>query len=159
MNALLVGLGGAIGAVLRHLMTLGSAHPVVAIFGINIAGAFLLGLLAATVSGKPRLFLGTGILGGFTTYSALAVDTVRLLHDAAPLGLLYLVASLAIGVIAAGAGMLSGTKIQERLEARAVPAPDVSRDLDAFCSQAGCFGQAAVSREQQASVSQERGEE
>ncbi|WP_197555014.1 fluoride efflux transporter FluC [Trueperella pecoris] len=81
MNALLVGLGGAIGAVLRHLLTLGSVHPVAVIFGINIAGAFLLGLLAATVSGKPRLFLGTGILGGFTTYSALAVDTVRLLHD------------------------------------------------------------------------------
>ena len=88
--ALLVFLGGGIGAVLRHGINLasvrafGPAFPWGTAF-VNVAGCFLMGLVAATMAARSgawldgvRLFLATGILGGFTTFSAFSLDFARL---------------------------------------------------------------------------------
>lgn len=88
MNGLLyVALGGAIGASLRHLLggamktLLGPNYPY-GTFAANVLGGFLMGLLvgwmAHKVSGGEnlRLFLGVGLLGGFTTFSAFSLDAV-----------------------------------------------------------------------------------
>ncbi|MBP2527287.1 CrcB protein [Rhodococcus sp. PvP104] len=121
-----VAVGGVLGAPLRYGLTL--AFPISAgqfpwtTFAINIAGALLLGLLleALTRLGEDagwrrrvRLCVGTGVLGSFTTYSALAVDTDLLLRDhhlwsAA----LYAVTSVVIGLIATAAGIAAGARIQ-----------------------------------------------
>lgn len=108
MNVILVGLGGAIGAVLRFLLSNDSSYPVLVILTINVAGALLLGVVSAMVSGQIRLLVGTGMLGGFTTYSALAVDTVELLQENVAWGLAYAVGSVMLGVGAAWLGLRVG---------------------------------------------------
>ena len=89
MNLLLVMLGGAIGAGSRHLvgrgifLAVGPDFPW-ATMTINIAGGLLMGLLAGSLArlgqgGEAwRLFLGVGILGGFTTFSSFSLDVVVL---------------------------------------------------------------------------------
>jgi fluoride exporter len=86
----LVAVGGAIGTGLRYFIGTSLPHWAgipVATFGINVVGAFLLGLLLELLADhshdigwarRLRLGVGTGGLGGFTTYSALATDTVIL---------------------------------------------------------------------------------
>lgn len=71
----LVMAGGALGVLARHLLTLATpGNDVVALIAINLAGSLLLGVVVGLVGSAPRLraFLGTGALGGFTSYSALA---------------------------------------------------------------------------------------
>ena len=90
LSFLLVGIGGAFGAMARHgvglfaMRNLGTGFPYGTIF-VNIAGSFLMGLLIAWLarriggsSNELRLFLATGFLGGFTTFSAFSLDTVTL---------------------------------------------------------------------------------
>ena len=86
----LVAAGGAVGTAVRAAVSLvvGDVGPVpVATLTVNLIGAFVLGALleALEISGPDRgrrlgarLFLGTGVLGGFTTYSALATATAEL---------------------------------------------------------------------------------
>jgi CrcB protein len=114
----LVAVGGACGTALREALSLSvppvGGVPVVTIV-INVAGAFLLGLLleALVRSGADasrqqalRLLLGTGALGGFTTYSALAVDSNLLLGSDGPLrGLAYAAGTLVLGALATWAGI------------------------------------------------------
>lgn len=116
---LLVALGGAIGTGVREAISL-AVPPVdgvpLAILGINVVGAFLLGvllerlLLAGSDTGRRRsmrLFLGTGILGGFTTYSALASDSgVLLLDGRAPIALLYALGTVVLGASASWLGIV-----------------------------------------------------
>jgi CrcB protein len=85
---LAVAAGGALGALLRHALTVGGADAAGfpwTTFSINVAGAFLLGLLPAAtwVRRHPLLppLLGTGMLGGFTTLSTWSEQT-RALVDA-----------------------------------------------------------------------------
>jgi CrcB protein len=84
-NLLLVMLGGAIGAGLRHLAggvalaRLGPGFPWGTLF-VNLAGGLLIGLLAgwfvrAGANEPLRLFLAVGVLGGFTTFSAFSLET------------------------------------------------------------------------------------
>lgn len=84
-GVLLVAAGGACGTALRLAWAHpgpGHGHSLVAILLVNLAGAFALGALAAGgVSRRPRLLLGTGLLGGLTTYGTLALDVVLLLRD------------------------------------------------------------------------------
>jgi fluoride exporter len=85
MNYLLVALGGAIGSAARYGMNVLSGH----LFGsdypwhtliVNVLGCFVMGVVVALAalklnfSNEVRLFLMTGILGGFTTFSAFALD-------------------------------------------------------------------------------------
>lgn len=89
MATALIAAGGAIGAVLRHGVNLGAARLMGLDFpwgtlAVNWAGSFAMGLLAglfAHVWNPPqdmRLFLTTGILGGFTTFSAFSLDAALL---------------------------------------------------------------------------------
>lgn len=82
-----VALGGAIGASLRYLVQLGSARLLGTAFpygtlAVNIAGSFLMGVLVVALAEKGGMrfapFLMTGILGGFTTFSAFSLDTITL---------------------------------------------------------------------------------
>ena len=114
----LVALGGAIGTLSRfgvnEALPADGLFPL-ATFSVNIAGSFALGVLvAATVTrrtGSLRLLLGTGFLGGFTTYSALAVETDTLLRgDHVALGIAYAVGSVIAGLVAALAGIAAGSR-------------------------------------------------
>jgi CrcB protein len=124
---LLVFAGGALGTTIRYLVS--SAVPPVAglplgTFGINVVGAFVLGwLLEALALRGPdegrrrsvRLFAGTGILGGFTTYSAFAVDTDGLLVAQNVAGsIAYAVATIAVGALASLAGIAVGAALGRR---------------------------------------------
>jgi CrcB protein len=115
----LVVLGGALGAAGRAALVLpirpdapALALPMTTL-AINVAGSLLLGVVVGVLgSGSPRLraFLGTGILGGFTTYSAFAVHVVRVADGRATMALVLAVASLLLGVAAALAGLLIGRR-------------------------------------------------
>ncbi|KTR76794.1 hypothetical protein NS234_10180 [Microbacterium oxydans] len=119
----LVAFGGAIGTGLREaisLLTPTWAGVPVATAVINIVGAFILGYLLealvrlgedAGVRRALRLFVGTGILGGFTTYSALATDTVLLLHTAPAVAVSYSLGTVLIGAIATFLGILAATRL------------------------------------------------
>ncbi len=90
--------------------------------GIDVAGAFALGVLveALTRAGAPlrsrlRLLLGTGFLGAFTTYSALVVDAELLVLDGAPaLALATVGATVLGGLVASGAGAALGAAVARR---------------------------------------------
>ena len=115
----MVALGGAIGTGAREAISF-AIPPIggvpVAILGINVVGAFLLGLLLESLlrrgpdAGRRRdlrLFLGTGVLGGFTTYSALAADSsVLLIEGSALVGVLYAAVSVLLGVLASWGGIV-----------------------------------------------------
>ena len=84
--AALVGLGGAIGSIARwgvaEAMPPGTGGVPWATVAVNLSGAFLLGILmAVSLQTEALLFLGTGLLGGFTTMSTFGVETVSLLKD------------------------------------------------------------------------------
>lgn len=108
----LVALGGALGTAARAglMLALGDGWGPALIPLINVVGAFLIGILFGvrarmTESSRvqrAQLFLGTGVLGGFTTYSALAVESA----DPATLG--WGVATVLVGTAAAWAGVLLG---------------------------------------------------
>jgi len=97
-----VALGGAIGAVLRYLTGLAVAFP----FGtlsVNVLGSFLIGLLWIWLADRTVLmpFLMVGVLGGFTTFSAFSLDTVRLVESGAIMSAaFYVLASVTLSVLA-----------------------------------------------------------
>ena len=110
MNYLLVFFGGGLGASLRHAVNMacakgfGTAFPY-GTFIINISGSTVMGLIAGYLAFKGeasqpwRLFLMTGILGGYTTFSAFSLDTA-LLYERGELGLaaLYVALSVALSI-------------------------------------------------------------
>ena len=116
----LVFVGGTLGTGLRYGLS-GLTPPLagvpVATLAVNVLGSFVLGLLlewllrAGSDEGwrqDLRLGVGTGVLGGFTTYSALATDTASLLsggHPGRAVG--YAVATLVLGLVAAASGIWS----------------------------------------------------
>jgi fluoride exporter len=118
MNSfIVVSIGAGIGGALRHgvnlaaLRLLGPGFPH-GTFTVNIVGSLIMGLLAGWFAHKAdpgqvwRLFLTTGILGGFTTFSAFSLDTA-LLVERGQVGLaaLYAFASVALAVLGLFAGL------------------------------------------------------
>ena len=117
MTYLIVFLGGGIGAALRHginlivARTLGTAFPYGTLL-INITGSFIMGLAAAyfafrgDASQHWRLFFTTGILGGYTTFSAFSLDAA-LLYERGEVGLaaVYVIASVAVSIAGLFAGL------------------------------------------------------
>ena len=111
LNCVFVGLGGLVGSVLRYLVSLApleheSGFPLVTL-GINVLGAFLLGLIMAyagrTTALDPRalLFLKVGVFGGFTTFSTFALEAHGLLSGGKPVvALLYALLSVILCVFA-----------------------------------------------------------
>lgn len=139
----LVALGGAVGTAAREALTL--AFPVktsaadgvlapglpLTVGVINVGGAFVLGILLAAFAARGpdvgrrralRLTFGTGVLGGFTTYSALAADTAGLLTSGSAVqqltGAAYAVGSIVIGGAASGLGMWIGSRGAPRAGSR-----------------------------------------
>lgn len=131
-----VGLGGMIGTATRYALTtaVGShgGFPT-ATFVENVVGAFLLGALLETLlrrgeegprSRLVRLGLGTGVLGGFTTFSSLALEVTVLLGDGAwAVAAVYATASLVLGVLACVLGVGWAARVHARRPAE--PAGDV----------------------------------
>lgn len=76
-------------------------------FAINVAGSFFLGIIAVALKDRPdwRLFLGTGFCGGFTTFSTFSIETVELFKRDETAAGLYVVGSVAAGVMGAVLGM------------------------------------------------------
>lgn len=115
----LVVLGGGIGAGLRHGVNLAAARYLGAHFPwgtltVNIVGSFLIGAFAAWFAFRGdsrstqslRLFLTTGILGGFTTFSAFSLDFTQLFQRGdTVLAAGYVVASVALSLLAIFAGL------------------------------------------------------
>lgn len=111
-NLLLVAVGGAGGAVARHLVGLALAGAALRFpWGtllVNVAGSLALGaLVGATPPLHPaRLLLGVGVCGGFTTFSTYSVETLALLERGATgRAAAYALASVALGLAAAAAGL------------------------------------------------------
>ena len=117
MAYLIVFLGGGLGAALRHAVNLASVR----LFGlafpygtllINVSGSIVMGLVAGyfafrgDASQHWRLFLTTGILGGYTTFSAFSLDAALLYErDALLLAVLYVVVSVVASILGLFAGL------------------------------------------------------
>lgn len=103
MTVLLVALGAAVGAPLRYLLARhldGRLH--LGTLLVNVAGSLLLGLCAGwSLDGSAYALLGTGLCGGLTTYSALAVQAR---DRGARLGTAYGVATVTLGLLACTLG-------------------------------------------------------
>jgi CrcB protein len=126
MLYLIVFAGAGIGGALRHGVNVGA----VKLFGygfpfgtliVNVLGSFLIGLLAGWFAFRPgvpqdmRLFLTTGILGGFTTFSAFSLDAALLIErNAYALAAAYLLGSVTASLVALFLGLAlfrSGTHL------------------------------------------------
>ena len=115
MDCIVVGVGGFVGAVCRYLIGMiplkeGCTFPIKT-FLINIAGSFLIGIVAAlamkteSLDSRTVLFLKVGICGGFTTFSSFALETTDLMKDGKMhLAAIYTVLSVTFGVLAVFAG-------------------------------------------------------
>ena len=113
----LVALGGAIGASLRYLSGVGVLRLIgptefpVAIMSVNIVGSFLMGVFAAAAAHRGLTsfspFVMTGVLGGFTTFSAFSLETITLI-ERGQMGsaMLYVVLSVVLSVGGLALGLL-----------------------------------------------------
>ncbi|MCZ7886527.1 MULTISPECIES: fluoride efflux transporter CrcB [Agrobacterium] len=123
INIALVAAGGAIGSVFRYLVgvwsvRLAGAHFPWGTLAVNVAGSFMIGFLVELVarrlnaSMEMRLFLVTGVLGGFTTFSSFSLDAVSL-FERGTLGLsaVYVLASLVVSIAAVFAGLALGRSL------------------------------------------------
>lgn len=119
----LVVAGGAAGSLARYGVGewLNPGHDIaLGTLAVNVTGSFVLGALLATLAlrgddtgrrREARLLLGTGFLGGYTTYSALAVETDALLRDGrVALGATYAIGSVVLGLAAALLGVTAGRR-------------------------------------------------
>jgi CrcB protein len=117
MNYLLVFIGGGLGSTLRHTINLacarliGPAFPY-STFIINITGSTVMGLIAGYLAFKGeasqpwRLFLMTGVLGGYTTVSAFSLDAAQLYERGAiGLALFYVLGSVVFSILGLFAGL------------------------------------------------------
>ena len=123
MNYVLVFIGGGLGSSLRHTINLlcarciGTAFPY-GTFIINITGSTIMGLIAGYLAFKGevsqpwRLFLMTGVLGGYTTFSAFSLDAA-LLYERGEigLGLFYVLGSVVFSI----AGLFGGLALVRHL--------------------------------------------
>jgi CrcB protein len=123
MNYLLVFIGGGVGSTLRHIINvisarfLGTAFPYHT-FIINITGSTVMGLIAGYLAFKGeasqpwRLFLMTGVLGGYTTFSAFSLEAA-LLYERGEIGLalVYVLGSVVLSI----AGLFAGLALMRHL--------------------------------------------
>ena len=116
-HILLVAAGGAVGSVLRYLVglwTLRSFGPSFpwGTLTVNITRSFLIGVFAEVIarkfgaSAEMRVFLITGILGGYTTFSAFSLDAITLVERGEPVtALIYVASSVVLSALAVFAGL------------------------------------------------------
>jgi CrcB protein len=121
MILIAIAAGGALGSVLRYLtglalQPLASGLPIATLL-INVSGSFLLGLLYGALdhgaSPALRAFAGIGFCGGFTTFSAFSLETVRMIQDGDTLMAgSYTVASVLFSVLATLGGIALGAALR-----------------------------------------------
>ncbi|UXS01040.1 fluoride efflux transporter CrcB [Agrobacterium tumefaciens] len=123
LNIALVAAGGAIGSVFRYLVGMWSMRVAGPAFPwgtlvVNVAGSFLIGLLVELIarrlnaSSEMRLFIVTGVLGGFTTFSSFSLDAVALFERGAlSLSAVYVIATLVVSIVAVFAGLALGRSL------------------------------------------------
>lgn len=124
INLLIVGAGGFVGTVLRFLVVKSIDQRLLGTFPlatlvVNISGSFLIGLIYGVTAKDPagsqtwRLFLATGICGGYTTFSAFSMENLTLLEQRLALtSILYMTLSIVLGVGAAMIGVIAGKSIR-----------------------------------------------
>lgn len=114
-----VAIGGVAGALARY--GLGMAFPTApgafpwTTFAINVSGCLLIGILISVIGTHAvwRPMLGTGVLGGYTTFSAYVVEAERLLHHGkVGTALLYLGGTLVAALLATAAGHRIGDAVR-----------------------------------------------
>ncbi|MBO5388112.1 MAG: fluoride efflux transporter CrcB [Lachnospiraceae bacterium] len=109
LNAIVVGLGGFVGAICRYLIGLIQVNEVttfpIKTFLINLIGCIIIGIITVAVTKNDSLnphlilFLKVGVCGGFTTFSTFALETADLIKAGSPLmALLYMIGSVLVGV-------------------------------------------------------------
>ncbi len=114
--AVLIGIGSFIGGVLRYLMSLTIQSKVLSTFPfgtltVNILGSFIIGIIFGlsekfNLAPEWRLFLATGICGGFTTFSSFSLETMTMLQEGQYLyGGSYITFSILFGLLAVFLGM------------------------------------------------------
>jgi CrcB protein len=114
MTYVIVGLGAAIGAVLRYgmnrLFERWSQHFPMATLLINISGALILGILAGLqIDQTMYLLLGTGVMGGYTTFSTMMFESFSLLKTNRKYFYLYFFSTYVVGLIASFVGVVIGS--------------------------------------------------
>jgi len=123
MRYLMVGIGGAVGSVLRFWIgsyvggRLGSRFPY-GTFVVNITGSFLIGMILTILAEKTqwsdnwRYLIPIGLIGGYTTFSAFEYETFRLFQDGQILGAgLNVGLSVVVGFIGVWAGAIAARSI------------------------------------------------
>lgn len=118
--------GGVLGALARAAVQAAFPHHPTgfpwATFGINVTGSLLIGVLMAVIGARTtgplvRPFLGVGLLGGFTTFSAYAVDVQRAVAaGAAGVALAYLAATVVGALLAVWAGDAAAARLLARAD-------------------------------------------
>lgn len=118
VNALIVGCGGFIGALLRYVCSellgvLSSGAFPIATFIINFVGSFLIGVMSVALPAlfpankQPLLFVSTGILGGFTTFSTFSLETFGLIEESRyAMAGLYAISSVVVCVLGVCVGRM-----------------------------------------------------
>lgn len=103
---ILVALGGAAGSVLRYLAVAAVGAPL-GTFVVNVMGSFAIGVLFVTLGGRGPLvaLFMTGLLGGFTTFSAFSLDALKLWQAGqGGQALLYVAGSVILSLVAVALG-------------------------------------------------------
>lgn len=112
----IIGIGGFIGSVLRYLISLSIQNKILSVFPfgtlvVNIIGCLVIGIIfglseRSNLSSEWRLFLATGICGGFTTFSAFSIETFGMLREGQLMhAFTYICASVILGLIATFIGI------------------------------------------------------
>jgi fluoride exporter len=108
----LIAIGGALGSVIRHLMLTAIGAPL-GTLAVNVLGSFAIGILFVWLGARDgwQLFLMTGVLGGFTTFSAFSLDALKLIdggHIAQAAAYVLGSVTLSLVAVAIGAALARG---------------------------------------------------
>jgi CrcB protein len=120
LKYLMVGIGGCLGSILRFWLgnyvggKMGTRFPY-GTFVVNISGSFLIGLVFAFLTARSqwspywRYLIPIGFIGGYTTFSAFELETLRSIQEGQfGIGFLYMTSSVAIGLAAVWGGLIAG---------------------------------------------------
>lgn len=103
----LIALGGAVGSIMRHLMVSAIGAPL-GTAAVNVLGSCAIGVLFVVLGSREsaQVLLMTGLLGGFTTFSAFSLDTLKLIESGEPLqAVAYVLGSVALSLISVAVGV------------------------------------------------------
>lgn len=115
---LLIGSGGFAGSILRYVISMLVQNKFLSSFpygtiSVNLIGSFFIGVVYALVergnlSPETRIFIATGLLGGFTTFSAFSLDALNLIQEGLWVeGASYIIVSVILGIAFAFLGLIT----------------------------------------------------